>query len=126
LRVAAGAAEDRFVMRRFVWVCLAIALVGCEAGGGVRNALGLCSTVCRCAAGLPGQQQACVDECVDEIDTVAIPSACERCVFQNASSCTDLFETCFDGGPCDPDPEPPVPVPDTPMSGVDDFQEEDL
>lgn len=102
-------------MRRFVWVWLAgaLALAGCDAGG-QGNQLGVCSTVCRCAAGaLPGQQRTCVTECLGDVDVARVPQACVECVFENADSCTDLTAVCFENnGPCEP--EPPQPVPDTP------------
>ena len=96
---------------RFAWVCLAVALAaGCETGTG-SNALGVCSTVCRCAAGgLPSEQRACVEVCLDDAVFLATPT-CETCVFENASSCTRMVQECFVGGACDgPEPDPgPVP-----------------
>ena len=90
---------------RFVWVWLAVALAGCESGA-AGNELGLCSAVCRCESQLPGQQQACVDECVQEAELALLSSACERCVFENSSSCEDLMTKCED--PC----SPPRPLPE--------------
>ncbi len=100
-------------MRRLSWVCLVVAaLAGCDAGGG-GNALGLCSAVCHCVApGLPGQQQACVDECVAEGGIDDTSAACEECVFENASSCGDLLTRCAQ--PC----SRPQPVPDTSDRGA--------
>ncbi len=106
-------------MSRLVWVCLAIALAGCQTGG-AGNALGLCTAVCRCAEGqLPSQQRACVEQCVSQSDVREAPLACEECVFENDSSCRDLIQVCFDfNGPCNqpgPDPGPgPVPPDDVP------------
>jgi hypothetical protein len=54
---------------------------------------------------LPGQQRACVDECVDELSVVNLSSACEACVFENSSSCEDLLTKCDD--PC----SNPRPIP---------------
>ena len=80
-------------MRRFVWVWLAVALAGCEAGGD-GNALGLCSAVCRCEHPLPGQQQACVEACVQGGEADEVSGACEECIFENASACEDLQTKC--------------------------------
>jgi hypothetical protein len=109
----------------WVWLAAALALAGCEAGG-EGNALGICSTVCRCLTGLPGEQEMCVDECVAEEVVADVTSACERCVFQNAGVCTNLFVACFNGGPCDPGPQPdPDPVPPMMVSGAEGLQEEE-
>jgi hypothetical protein len=98
-------------MSRLVWVCLAIALAGCEAGG-AGNARGLCTAVCRCVAegALPNQQRECVEECVADIDIAQVAPTCEECVFEHSRSCNDLFEVCIFGGACS-DPDPPQPVP---------------
>jgi hypothetical protein len=98
-------------MSRFVRVCLAIALAGCETGG-AGNALGLCSTVCRCLEQLPSQQRACVDECLAQGVVDEAPAACEACVFEHASSCEDLLTRCED--PCSPQPVPDDPTPPPP------------
>jgi hypothetical protein len=96
---------------RFAWVCLAVALAGCETGSG-GNDLGVCSTVCRCLGALPSQERVCVEECLDTAALFA-SRACEACVFENASSCSHMGERCFASGLCsDPDPEPPPGRPD--------------
>jgi hypothetical protein len=99
-------------MRRLARVCLALAaLAGCDAGDG-GNALGLCSVLCNCIApGLPGLQQACVDECVAAPIVRNAPAECEECVFENASSCDDLQTRCAQ--PC----SQPQPVPDSSGAG---------
>lgn len=102
-------------MRRFAWVGLAIALAGCEPGA-AGNELGLCSAVCRCTNGLPGQQRACVDTCVAEAELEQLSSACVECVFESSASCTDLVSACFDGGPCSAPGSPPI-EPDPPADG---------
>ncbi|HSK04266.1 MAG TPA: hypothetical protein VK932_23595 [Kofleriaceae bacterium] len=102
-------------MRRLSWVVLVLAaLAGCDAAGS-GNALGLCSTVCRCLApGLPGQQQECVDECAAGAGVQNVTAACEECVFENASSCDDLLTRCEQ--PC----SRPQPLPDTGAPGGSD------
>jgi hypothetical protein len=96
---------------RFAWVCLAITLglAGCETGTG-SNELGVCTTACRCFAGLPGQQRACVDECLAVAGFFAT-RACETCIFENADSCAHMEERCFVDDVCAP-PDDPVPEPD--------------
>lgn len=97
---------------RFAWVCLAVALAtGCETGTG-SNELGVCSTVCRCAAGaLPSEQSACIEECLDIASFVATRE-CEACVFENVSSCTRMERLCFATTVCGgsaPEPDPDQP-----------------
>ena len=104
---------------RFAWVCLAamlglgLGLVGCETGSG-NNELGICSTLCRCSPGLPSQQRACVDQCLEIAGSLST-QACETCIFENAKSCGHMAERCFLSQVCelsDPDPDPePDPVP---------------
>jgi hypothetical protein len=98
---------------RFAWVCLAVALAaGCETGTG-GNQLGICSTVCRCAAGgLPSEQDACVEQCLG-FPSFFVTPLCETCVFENASSCVRMEQECFENGLCDGrDPPEPDPGPD--------------
>ncbi len=100
--------------RRLAWVVLVLAaLAGCDAAGS-GNAHGLSSVLCHCLApGLPGQQQACVDECVVGAGIQNAPAACEECLFENASSCDDLLTRCAQS--C----RQPQPVPDTNGRGAD-------
>ncbi|HWO25920.1 MAG TPA: hypothetical protein VNO30_44605 [Kofleriaceae bacterium] len=98
---------------RFAWVCLAamLGIAGCETGTG-NNELGICSTLCRCSSGLPSQQRACIDECLEIAGSLST-RACETCVFENATSCEHMAKRCFQSQVCDfSDPEPePDPVP---------------
>jgi hypothetical protein len=91
---------------RSAWVCLAIALAACDASP-AEDLPGLCSAVCRCTASLPGQQRACVDQCIDDTSMLAITDECAQCVRENAASCSHLADRCFaDGGACRPQPDP--------------------
>ena len=108
-------------MRRLAWgpgLAIALALAGCapEAEG---NETGLCTTVCRCLGGLPGQQRECVAECVGDSDVRQVSNACVECVFVNSNMCTDLIQDCFLDGPCaQPTRIPPgaATAPPTPAS----------
>lgn len=98
-------------MSRFASICvgLVLAIAGC-APAASGNEESLCTVVCRCqAGGLPSQQRACVDACVEDADLGAVTDACVACIFVNADSCTTLFETCDSACDRDDEPEPGQP-----------------
>lgn len=109
-------------MRRLAWgpglaIAFALALGGCSTDA-QSNETGLCTSVCRCAGGLPSQQRECVAECVGEGVFRQASNACQQCVLSNTStlgcSITELAQDCFINGPCmitgeDDDPQPGLP-----------------
>jgi hypothetical protein len=101
---------------RLAWLCLALALAGCTTGP-AGNQLGLCTTVCRCTIGLPSQQRACVDECLQESFFASVPNACETCVLESAPACTRIAGCFASDSVCAPLADPDIPQPGGPDAG---------
>lgn len=51
-----------------------------------------CTTLCRCFATLPSQQDACVTECIGDLGPVS--DDCFACVGEHAETCSTIFDDC--------------------------------
>lgn len=80
-------------MRGNAWVMVAVCagLAACEIPQETADEIA-CTTLCRCAFTLPGDRDACVTECVDDLGPVSEP--CAECISLHADTCPTLFDDC--------------------------------
>lgn len=86
-------AFDNFRMRGFAALLLVVGLGACHAVTPQEESQEACTTLCKCVAGaLPGDQQACMSQCMPQLSTVS--EACLTCTFDNADSCPLVIQDC--------------------------------
>jgi hypothetical protein len=99
-----------------------VALAACDSSPEERISA-LCTTACRCfVPPVPGAQQECVGECIDDLRGANISEECTNCITGHANMCATIEIDCepicdFDGG--EDDPPPPVELIDAGVSSFD-------
>jgi hypothetical protein len=77
---------------------LAVALAGCR-DDPVLEAQGVCDVLCDCFFVLPGENERCTSDCVNDI-AGGIPTACVDCIYEYECRFeTNCSEECFGSKP---------------------------
>ena len=110
-------------MRGIYWrwsaLWLVAALTACDASL-QESVTAACTSLCGCEASpLPGEQQECIGECVNEVPA-SVPLACLDCITAHANRCATLEIDCDPLCDPEPDPDPPPPPPGLPDAFVAD------
>ena len=98
---------------RWLAICLALPFAACDLPP-EQQAEMACTTVCSCVGGLlpdSPQLDACVQECVTELNFDQVSEDCFECVTAHANACSTLEAD------CEPICDGPEPQPDVPTDG---------
>lgn len=77
---------------RGIGVCfLMLMTVACDVPQGVQDEIA-CTTLCRCFTTIASEEEACIDECIE--DLAPVQETCATCVNLHANECSTVVEDC--------------------------------
>jgi hypothetical protein len=89
------------MMRLVVVSLLGLVVAACDPSP-EQQARDVCTAFCDCSSSSPARVEACIVECVDDIQQITLPPACVECVYTYSQTCGDLFQQCIESDLCDP------------------------